>query len=280
MLPHNITRRSEARRKFLRNGVFAALTGLFSGANSSAEAQAGKQRARDTDPAVEPVQRTGAPVTTHMRQGEPQQQPLDSMMVFERGDNNNGRAMTHEVLSLIHQETGKRSYPWTLYTSLETHHEEGDACVVCSRLHKHGSGWSSGLHSEVFNHSRAVALGVNIEMSSDYAGPETTQVIGLNIQAVQGPRPMQYGIQLQDGQGHFTTGVGLNGKSETGIDIAGKYGVGLHAHQNTIRVSEGTCIEFDDKGQIKLRYLNGRIEFLNGDRCVGHIDVNGADHPL
>jgi hypothetical protein len=272
------TRWSEARRRFLRSGMFAALAVLFSGANQSAEAQASKPPALGLT--LEPMQRTGAPVTTHMQQGAPPEQPLDSMMVFERGDNNNGRAMTHEVLSLVHQEKGKRSYPWTLYTSLETHHEEGDACVVCSRLHKHGPGWSSGLHSEVFNHSRAVALGVNIEMSSDYTGPETTQVIGLNIQAVQGPRPMQYGIQLQDGHGHFTTGIGLNGKSETGMDIAGNYGVGVHTHHNTIRVSEGTCIEFDDKGKIRMRYLNGRIEFLNGDKCVGHIDVNGADHPL
>ena len=37
---------------------------------------------------------------------------------------------------------------------------------------KHGPGWSSGLHSEVFNHSRAVAFGVNIEMSNDYSGAE------------------------------------------------------------------------------------------------------------
>jgi hypothetical protein len=117
-------------------------------------------------------------------------------------------------------------------------------------------------------------------MSSDYAGPESTQVIGLNIQAVQGPRPIQYGIQLQDGHGHFTTGIGLNGKSETGIDLAGKYDVGVNAHHNSIRVSEGTCIEFDDTGTIRMRYLNGRIEFLNGDRCVGHIDMAGKDHPL
>src|SRR5207249_8281923 len=108
-------------------------------------------------------------VKKHMRQGNPPSQPLDSMMVFERGDDNNGRAMTHEVMSLIHQEKGKNSYPWTLYTSLETHHETGDACVICSRLHKHGPGWSTGIHSEVFNHARAVALGANIEMTNDYA---------------------------------------------------------------------------------------------------------------
>jgi hypothetical protein len=222
----------------------------------------------------------GEPLTTHMRQGEPPVQPLDTMLLYERGDDSNGRAMTHEVLSLIHQEKGKRSFPWTLYASLETHHEEGDACVVCSRLHKHGPGWSAGLHSEVFNHARAVALGANIEMSSDYAGSEPTQVIGLNIQAVKGPRRMQYGIQVHEGEGRFEKAIGLNGTGDVGLDLGGKFKTGVHAHGNSIRVDEGTCIELDGKGAIRVRYLNGRIEFLNGDRCFGHLDVNGPDHAL
>ena len=47
-------------------------------------------------------------------------QPLDSMLLFERGDSSTGRPITHEVLSLIHEEKGLGSYPWTLYTSLAT----------------------------------------------------------------------------------------------------------------------------------------------------------------
>jgi hypothetical protein len=91
----------------------------------------------------------------HERQGDPPVQPLDTMVLFERGDNSTDRAMTHQVLSLIHEEKGENAYPWTLYTSLSTHHTGGDACVVCSRLHKHGPGWSTGLHSEVYNHTAA-----------------------------------------------------------------------------------------------------------------------------
>src|SRR5205823_260676 len=114
----------------------------------------------------------GEVVKTRMRRGNPPAQPLDTMLLFERGDENNGPPTTHQVLSLIHEEKGKRSYPWTTYASLETHHEEGDACVISSRLHKYGPGWSTGVHSEVFNHGRAVAIGTNVEMSSDFAGPE------------------------------------------------------------------------------------------------------------
>src|SRR5207237_1156010 len=156
----------------------------------------------------------------------------------------NGQLMTHEVLSLVHQERGKVSHPWTLYTSLETHHEQGDGCVLCSRLHKHGPGWSTVLHSEVYTHGRAVATGVNVEISNDYAGAR-------------------------------------NGSGKTGVDLSKeKFGVGVNAGGNAIRVSEGTCIELEETGRVRIRYKAGRIEFLSGDRCVGHIDVNGDDHAL
>ena len=255
---------SRGRRQFLLTGLISLIAGLF-GARRATAASA---------------KATGEPVTTHMRQGEPPVQPLDTMLLFERGDDNNDRAMTHEVLSLIHQEKGKHSYPWTVYASLETHHETGDACVVCSRLHKHGSGWSSGLHSEVFNHHRGVALGVNIEISNDYSGPAETTVAGLNIQAVGGSSPMQHGIQIHDGGNHFQTAINLPGKSVTGIDLPGAFQVGVNLHNNNIRLSEGACVELDAKGLIKLRYRNNRIEFLNGDRCFAHLDVNGQDHAM
>jgi hypothetical protein len=224
----------------------------------------------------------GDPVTTHVRLGEPTTQPLDTMLLFERGDeHNDDRPMTHEVLSLIHEEKGRKSYPWTIYASLATHHEVGDACVLCSRLHKHGPGWSTGLHSEVFNHGRAVALGANIEMSSDYDGPEPTEVIGLNIQATGGPRPMQYGLQIHEGQGRFEKGIGLKGSGKVGLDVSGKYEAGVHTHDNDVRLNEGACVVLDgDAGKIRVRYREGRIEFLNGDRCFGHLDVNGEDHAL
>jgi hypothetical protein len=255
---------SSRRRQFLLTGLFSLVAGLFGARRATAS----------------PAKATGEPVTTHMRRGEPPVQPLDTMLLFERGDDNNGRAMTHEVLSLIHQEKGKHSYPWTMYASLETHHETGDACVVCSRLHKHGPGWSSGLHSEVFNHHRGVALGVNIEMSNDYSGPAETTVTGLNIQAVGGSSPMQNGIQIHDGGNHFQTAINLPGKGTTGIDLPGSFQVGVNLHSNNIRLSEGACVELDGKGQIRLRYKDNRIEFLNGERCFAHLDVSGPDHAM
>jgi hypothetical protein len=255
---------SRGRRRFLLAGLASLIGGVFGGRASAHAA----------------TKASGEPMTTHMRQGEPPGQPLDTMLLFERGDENNGKAITHEVLSLVHQEKGKNSYPWTLYTSLETHHETGDACVVCSRLHKHGPGWSSGLHSEVFNHSRGVALGVNIEMSNDYPGAEETVVTALNIQAVGGPTPMLHGIQIHDGGNRFHTGINLKGKGATGIDLPGSFQVGLNLHKNNIRLSEGACVELDGKGQIKVRYKSNRIEFLNGDRCIGHLDMDGEDHAL
>ena len=255
---------SSGRRQFLLTGFTSLIAGLFGGRSAAATT----------------TKATGEPVTTRMRRGEPPTQPLDTMLLFERGDDNNGRAITHQVLSLVHQEKGKQSYPWTMYASLETHHETGDACVVCARLHKHGPGWSAGLHSEVFNHKRGVALGVNIEISNDYPGSDQTVVTGLNIQAVGGSAPMQHGIQIHDGGNHFQTAVNLAGNGTTGVDLPGSFQVGLNLHNNSLRLNEGACVELDAKGQIRLRYRNNRIEFLNGDRCFAHLGANGPDHAI
>jgi len=260
----NDTPASRGRRQFLLTGLISLVAGLL-----------GRRKA-----GAAPVKSSGDPMTTHMRRGEPPVQPLDTMLLFERGDENNGQAMTHEVLSLIHQEKGRHSYPWTMYASLETHHETGDACVVCSRLHKHGPGWSSGVHSEVFNHNRGVALGMNIEMSNDYSGSDNTVVTGLNIQAVGGAAPMQHGIQIHDGGNHFQTAIHLPGNGATGIDLPGTFQAGVNLHHNSLRLNEGACVELDGRGQIKFRYKNNRIEFLNGDRCFAHLDVNGEDHAI
>ena len=89
------TPRPRGRRQFLLTGLFSLIAGFFSGRSAAAAA----------------AKTTGEPVTTRMRQGEPPGQPLDTMLLFERGDDNNGRAITHEVLSLIHQEKRKHSYP-------------------------------------------------------------------------------------------------------------------------------------------------------------------------
>jgi hypothetical protein len=87
------------RRSFLAAGFMAALGGLLSRRRSDAQGQP------PVAPAVAPADglvRAGEPLTTRLRLGNPPVPPLDSMVVFERGDDNNGRAMTHEVLSLIH----------------------------------------------------------------------------------------------------------------------------------------------------------------------------------
>jgi hypothetical protein len=105
-------------------------------------------------------------------------------------------------------------------------------------------------------------------------------VAGLNIQAVGGSAPMQHGIQIHDGGNHFQTAINLNGKGATGIDLPGNYQVGLNLRNNNLRLNEGACVELDSKGRIKVRYQNNRIEFLNGDRCIAHLDVNGEDHAI
>src|SRR4051812_22141859 len=89
-------------RRWLLGGIASLVGAVFSGRAEAAE---------ESDV-----------VHRRMRQGNPPSQPLDTMLLFERGDDSTGQPTTHEVLSLVHQEKGKKSYPWTMYASLETHH--------------------------------------------------------------------------------------------------------------------------------------------------------------
>lgn len=255
------------RRRFLIGGLAAFAGGIF-----------GSKAGAQTKPEEGPLQTEGQVLRANVYKGRPPIEPLDTMIRFERSDDNNGRAMTHEILSLMHEEKGNNSYPWTIYAHLTTHHTEGDACVLCSRLTKNGPGWSTGLHSEVFNHSRAVALGANIEMTNNYTGNDGCLVIGLNIQMLQG-QPSQYGIQVH-GPGPVEKSIGLNGNGQVGLDLGGKFQTGINTHSNSIRLDEGACIELDGAGKVRIRYNKGRIEFMNGDRCVGHIETEGSDHRL
>jgi hypothetical protein len=265
----------KGRRKFLWGGLLALLGTLRTGQHPVAAAEA--------DHSGPPALVTeGESLKTVVRQGQVQSVPLDTMVLFERGDNHHGRAETHEVLSLIHEEKGPNSYPWTLYAQLTSHQMVGDAVALCSRLIKKGAGWAAGHHSEVFTHARGVAIGVNVEMHNLCADPRATEVIGMNIQPSQGLS--RYGIQIQGGAGNanqFEKAIGLNGGGAVGVDLAGHFQeVGIHAHDNSIRVNEGASLELDGLGKIRLRYRKGRIEFMNGDHCIGHINTDGADHEL
>lgn len=257
------------RRGFLITAL-AAIAGLFLGR----KAQAAEEPDRPTL-----LKSEGEVLRTHVSKGEPPIEPLDTMIVFRRSDNNTERAMTHEILSLIHEEKGDKSYPWTIYSGLTTSHVQGDACVMCSRLTKKGPGWSSGLHSEVFAHNRGVALGINVEMSNHYTGTEPTQIYGMNLLASHG-NPCDMAIHIHDADSNWRTAIGIAGKGRAGIDMDGKYDVGINMHSNNIRLSEGSCLELDDAGKIRVRYKAGRIEFLNGDACIGHIPVDGKDHTI
>jgi len=262
------------RRSLILKGLFGLVAGLF----------AGSARADDKTDEAGPLHTEGQTLKSSVYKGRPEpMEPLDTMIRFERSDDNNERAMTHEVLSLMHEEKGKKSYPWTIYSHLTTHHIEGDACVLCSRLHKNDRGWSCGLHSEVFSNAPMVGLGVNVEMSNSYSGPEQTVLYGVNVMAC-GPRPCQSAIAVKsNGSGPgavFEKQIALESDGPVGADLSGKFGVGIDMHGNSIRLNEGACIELDGVGRVRLRYLKGRIEFLDGDTCIGHISVDGEDHEL
>jgi hypothetical protein len=256
----------KTRRGFLISALSAAL-----GAVSAAAARA--QHALETEGRLTTK---GQILRTEVSLGDPPREPLDTMIHFRRSDDNRERAITHQILSLSHEEKGSHSYPWTVYAHLGTHHEVGDACVLCSRLHKYGPGWSSGLHSEVFNHNRAVSIGVNVEMGNDYTGKEPTQIIGVNVQAV-GPLPADHGIQIHDGNGRFRKGLGIEGSCDVAIELRGKHRVGLDMGGCQLRLGDGGEIALDGKGEVLMRYRDGSVEFLRGGRVCARIPLASED---
>ncbi|MEI6913703.1 MAG: hypothetical protein WCL39_01075 [Armatimonadota bacterium] len=252
---------TQGRRSFLRIVIAAALGGISGAAAWAKESVEGR-------PAIKTE---GEILKQRVSLGEPPVEPLDTMMHFRRSDNSTGRAMTHEVLSLSHEELGKNSYPWTIYAHLGTHHETGDACVFCGRLHKYGPGWSTGLHSEVFTHNRGVALGANIEMFNDYKGSEPTQVYGVNIQSIpSSPQPCDIGLHIH-GDGKWKKGIEIDSTGDVGIDVKGSFKTGLDLHGQELKLGEGGSILLDEKEQIRLQYRDGALEVLKGTKRVLHL---------
>jgi len=250
-----------------RDFFSAALLPVF----GAALAAAGAAEAQDAQPQSDLLPR-------RLVVGKPDIPPLDTPVLLARqGEHTDGH--THEVLSLVQQEDGGNSFPWTIYAQLRTKHRGGDAVVCYSRLHKDGPGWSCGFHSEVFSKNWGVGIGMNIEMQNAYEGTEGFNgIIGIEMQSL-GPQPVQSGLQIE-GQGPYNAMVRLRATAETGIDISGACRVGIHLHGNALRLDEGTFVQLDADGKVKLRYSAGNIEFFNGERRVAHIPVDGEDHQL
>jgi hypothetical protein len=210
--------------------------------------------------------------------GTPDIPPLDSPIVFAR-EETHIKGGTVEVLSLIQEEKGDNSFPWTLYTQLRTRHTTGDACGICTRLYKDGPGWCAGIHSEVFSKNWGVGIGVNIEVSNQYEGTQGfNAILGIEMQSL-GPKPALAGLQVE-GPGGYESMVRLRSTAKTGIELTGKCDVGVNLHANSLRLDEGAFVQLDQTGQIKLRYHEGNIEFFNGDKRIAYLPTNAEDHKL
>ncbi len=253
-----------ARRGFVRRALLPLFAALLGGALGEGKAQAQDQ--------------PSDALARRFVLRKPDIPPLDSPIVFGRQDESND-GKTHEVVSLIQQEDGENSFPWTLYAQLRTKHRGGDGVVFYSRLYKDGPGWSCGLHSEVFAKNWGVGIGVNIEVANQYEGDEGFNgVIGIEMQSL-GPRRALAGLQIE-GKGGYETLVRLRADAQTGLDLTGRTEVGINLHQSSLRLDEGAWVELDAEGQVRMRYYEGNIEFFRGDRRIAHLPVDAEDHEL
>ncbi len=262
------------RGTFLKNGLLAVF-GLVAAARGAAFAEAAQAPPKPR-PQAHPEGTT--PVPFRFIEGKPALPPLDTPLLFAR-QQSNPQFCTHQVLALVMEEHNENSFPWVQYNQLTTSHTGGDACGFYSRVYKQGPGWSAGVHSEIFSSNWGVGIGVNIEVSNDYEGQSGFNGIFGAVILSLGKRPAKAGLLL-GGKQRFEHGLLLQAATDTGLDLQGDCNVGLNLHHNRLRLAEGAWLDFDEKGEVRLRYWKGKLEFFKGDKRVAYLPLDKPDHEL
>ncbi|XSG77586.1 hypothetical protein ACP8Y2_11330 [Herpetosiphon llansteffanensis] len=237
------------------------------------------------------------PVHTLDRKGEPLNYPipLDSMVQWQRREDPNQVLGTSQILSLVHENTKPHAYPWTLSTFLRTNHNQGDAVANFVRLQNHGGGWAAGFHAETYHRNNGGAsIGANIEAHSESS---SGRVIGLNVLAVdwniddQGMQKPPIATKLSEAinvqsfpQASWKTGLNfdLGSKGDRAIWIQGTWKTGIDVGANDIVMNANNRLYLEETKQVYLtcNTTTARIEFHWGDRLIGYIPYNAAEHAL
>jgi hypothetical protein len=213
--------------------------------------------------------------------------PLDSAVTWARQHDEDGTAETHEMLSLIFNETGVNSYPWPVYIQLSTVHEHGDACGTYVRMLKNGGdGWAASYHTDLI--SGPTAGGVNIGTNIEITNPSPKlRAIGVNIQ--QEDQYADAAINIQNNQdkasGPWTYGlhfdVGSRGKKA--IQVDGTWSAGLDVGSNDIMMNAGTrlFLASGDEAGVALRFnsKSKQLEILSGDALIAFLPVDPSLPP-
>jgi hypothetical protein len=218
------------------------------------------------------------PPTLHTREtfsnATPVVPPLDSSVVWARQHNEDGTAETHEMLSLIYNETGVNSFPWPVYIQLSTVHEHGDACGTYVRMLKNGgNGWAASYHTDLI--SGPTAGGVNIGTNIEITNPSPKlRAIGVNIQ--QEDQYADAAINVQNNEdkasGPWNYGIhfDVNSHGKKAIQVDGTWSAGLDVGSNDIFMDAGTRLFFASGEKVALRYNSEskQLEILAGDTLV------------
>lgn len=221
-----------------------------------------------------------------------------------------GTGITHMLTSLQLQNDvppGSWSFPWTLFTKLDTNHDFGDGVGSIVNVNNRGAGWATGYHVDSIAEGTGTTLGSNIEMLN-LSGD--AYMVGMNVQnkafradvglQIQtGPLPenhrwwepgmdgsWQTGIRLEGAPdfGYYGTGIelGLNTHGDRGIWVRGNYANGIDLGTNDLTMQAGTRLELDTATEIALTFnkANGRIEFVNGDEVIGFLETTERNRDL
>jgi len=215
----------------------------------------------------------------------PEVPPLDSSVTWSRQHDEDGTFQTHEMLSLIFNETANKSYAWPVYIQLTTVHEQGDATGTYVRMHKdRGNGWAAAYHTDLM--SGPLAGGCNIGANIEITNPSPNlRAIGVNIQ--QEDKYADAAINVQNNElkesGPWTYGLhfdtGSHGK--TAIQIDGSWSKGLDVGPNDIHMAAGTRLYLssgDEKGDraVALRFNvhRSQLEILCGGSLIAFLPLD------
>lgn len=217
--------------------------------------------------------------------------PLDSSVIWTRQHNEDGSAGTHEMLSLIYNETGSHAFPWPVYIQLSTVHEHGDACGTYVRMLKNdGDGWAAAYHTDLMNGPNAggVNIGANIEVTNP--SPKL-RAIGVNIQQESTYADAAINVQNNDQNptGPWTYGLhfDVNSHGKKAIQVDGNWSAGLDVGNNDILMNANTRLVLSanhapQQQQVALRFNSvlKQLEILSGETLVAYLPVDPSQPPI
>lgn len=176
------------------------------------------------------------------------------------------------------------AFEWAVLGVLQNHARAGENVAGYFQGNKYSTGPTWALVSEVWSNTTDPGAMVGHELDVWTTGPDTGARIGLDV--VLGDSGTTHGGNTPSAQVGGSAGVRIGANHPAwrwtrGLQLMGNYTVGIDTStanaQTAVRLAYGQEIAFEGSDQIKLKFMDGRIHFMNGKTAVLQIDMNNGD---